>query len=663
MAAILSALMNGAIASVLVAGAVWLGMLVASRFLNAATRYLVWWVVLAVTVGLPAWYLPVRLAPRADGARTQVPLRAPDERQSSGDMTRPPEIGLATETPPANHLHFPIVIAAGRLPRWAGAVWAAVSLLMLVRLAMSWMALRRRKLRASEAPAQLAGHLSLWLTQCGCSRARVRVAVSSEISTPMVAGLRAPSILIPAGLLDSLSEAELDQVGLHETAHLSRHDDGALIVQRFAEALFALHPIVRWIARRIDLEREIACDDFVVQATGSPRPYAACLTRVAELTGGVRGSLVAAAVADERSHLTRRVDMLLNPYRHRETRPLRARLAAIAVSLVAVAWITAHAPAVIAFAMPATTEFAATEPVPEEPAAPAGVTTEEPPPQSPAASQTPPAPAARPANPVVETARVLIHVAVKDPLNRFVTGLDKTNFRLLEDGVEQQIVSLSNQDVPLSLGLLIDTSGSMRSRFAEVQEAVRQLVATVKPEDEFFVVQFNQEAHLAMGFTHDLDELQRRLAQMQPSGGTSLFDAVDLAVRQMREAHNPRKAILVITDTGSDNSSTHTAAVLQTDIPVYALSMEDSNDRPARLLADLAERTGGRHFTAGNAAAMAEAATGIAIEMRNLYVLEYTPTNATRDGAFRKLQVELVTPRGLPPLKAEFRAGYYAPRQ
>src|SRR5215469_14000850 len=105
---------------------------------------------------------------------------------------------------------------------------------------------------------------------------------------PIVAGLRRPSILLPATLLGALGEDELDQIGIHEAAHIARCDDRALILQRVLEALLPLHPVVRWIARRIDLEREIACDDFVVRAFGNPRPYAACLTRVAELTNGIR---------------------------------------------------------------------------------------------------------------------------------------------------------------------------------------------------------------------------------------------------------------------------------------------------------------------------------------------------------------------------------------
>src|SRR5260370_20138390 len=124
-------------------------------------------------------------------------------------------------------------------------------------------------------------------------------------------------------------------MGLHEAAHLARGDDVALVLQRLLQAVFALHPVVHWIARRIDLEREIACDDFVIEATGQPRPYAACLTRVVELIGGVRASLVGAAATDERSHLATRVEMLLDKSRRTGTHLLKVRLAAVGIAMAA----------------------------------------------------------------------------------------------------------------------------------------------------------------------------------------------------------------------------------------------------------------------------------------------------------------------------------------
>jgi Ca-activated chloride channel family protein len=677
MNAILAALIDGAMVSALVTAAVWLGMLAASRLLNAATRYLVWWAALVLAVILPVFYLPGRPAPRVEGASPQpVALTPFSPRESRGPDRTARRVAAAETAAPSARPRLPIGITVGRVPQWMGAAWVVAAVLMLLRLAMSWVVLGRRKARASGAPGHLSARLETWLRQCGSARRRVRLAVSAEIATPMVAGLRHPAILIPAPFLEALDEAELDQIGLHEAAHLARGDDAALIVQRIAEALFALDPVVRWIARRIDLEREIACDDFVVQATGRPRPYAACLTRVAELTGGVRSSLVAAAAADERSHLTRRVDMLLDKSRHTGTRPLKARFAAVAAALAAMAWMAARAPGVIAFAMPMPPDFPAAaaaviEP-PQTPAPPEAQTGEAPPQLAPA-PQAPPRPLAPAASQTTGVAAVSIQVAVTDPRNRFVTGLDKANFRLFEDGVEQEIARFSTADLPLSVGLVIDTSGSMRTKFGQVEQAVQQFLKIANPQDEFFVVQFNEEARLAIGFTGDGDEIQRQIAQVRPNGGTALFDAIDLAMRQMGEAHNQRKAILAITDTGSDNSSTDVAGVfrklnrmlefLQAHVPVYAMSIADTTDPPAQLLTGLTEQTGGRHFTLGDATSMADVASRIAVELRNLYLLEYVPRNPAHDGAFRKLHIELLPPQGLPPLKLDSRAGYYAPRQ
>jgi hypothetical protein len=179
----------------------------------------------------------------------------------------------------------------------------------------------------------------------------------------MVAGLRRPSILLPAELLGALDETELDQIGIHEAAHVARGDDWALVIQRIIEALLPLHPVVRWVGRRIDLKREIACDDFVVRASGRPHPYAACLIRVAELTSRVRGPVVAAAVADDGSHLARRVNMLLDKSRHSGTRPLKVPLTALVAAILGVTRIAAHTPGPIVFALPKAPAYPLSVPV------------------------------------------------------------------------------------------------------------------------------------------------------------------------------------------------------------------------------------------------------------------------------------------------------------
>jgi beta-lactamase regulating signal transducer with metallopeptidase domain len=256
----------------------------------------------------------------------------------------------APTAPPA--IQFPIEIPAGRWPWAISALWAAAAIAMLVRLAVSYSALQQRKARAFPAPAGLAARVDAWLAACG-SRRRVSLAGSFDIGTPIAAGLRRPAILMPARLFEQMSGDELEQIGLHEAAHLARRDDLALILQRVAEALFALHPAVRWIGRMLDLEREIACDDFVVRSTGRAKPYAACLTRVAELSIRTRRSLVAAAAVTEgRSHLSNRVEMLLDKSRHTGTQLLKTGTAIAVVALLAGAWLAAQSPGLIAFAQP-----------------------------------------------------------------------------------------------------------------------------------------------------------------------------------------------------------------------------------------------------------------------------------------------------------------------
>jgi Ca-activated chloride channel family protein len=270
---------------------------------------------------------------------------------------------------------------------------------------------------------------------------------------------------------------------------------------------------------------------------------------------------------------------------------------------------------------------------------------------------------------------VTVSVGARDSRNRSVTGLDKGDFRLFEDGVEQAIAQLRISDEPLSLGLLVDTGSSMGAKFAQVNEAVRQFLEVANPSDEFFVVKFNDEAKLAIGFTGDRDEIQRHLTQMKPQGGRALFDAAVLAMRQMQEARNSRKAILVITDVGSDNTTTSPgprlsqepkliAEFVQGNVMVFALNIVEGNGPPTGLLADLTRQTGGLNFTvSGDTDAMIQASSRIGFELRNLYVLEYAPKNPAHDGAYRAVQIELIPRPGRPALELNYRRGYYQSRR
>jgi Ca-activated chloride channel family protein len=276
----------------------------------------------------------------------------------------------------------------------------------------------------------------------------------------------------------------------------------------------------------------------------------------------------------------------------------------------------------------------------------------------------------------VDTTLVLIPVGVTEPNGRFVTGLEKENFKIYEEKTEQEISQFSSEDSPLSVGIVFDTSGSMGDKLQKSRQAVAQFLKTANPEDEFFLVQFNDRPELAVPFTPDPENIQGRLAFMQSKGRTALLDGVYLAMNEMKRARNGRKAILIISD-GGDNSSRYTEsevrkAVREADVQIYAIGIFEPYASRGRtpeelngptMLAEIAEQTGGRHFPVENLAELPDVAAKIGLELRNEYVLGYSPKNLTRDGKYRRVQVKLVKTTGLPPLKAMFRTGYYAPTQ
>jgi len=277
----------------------------------------------------------------------------------------------------------------------------------------------------------------------------------------------------------------------------------------------------------------------------------------------------------------------------------------------------------------------------------------------------------------VHTELVLIPVTVTDPMNRFVTGLEKEHFRVFEDKVEQAVSHFASEDAPLSVGIVFDTSGSMGAKLQKSRQAVAQFTKLANPEDEFFLVQFSDRPELVLGFTQDVEEIQNRLTFTQSRGRTALLDGIYLAVHEMkRHARNPRKALLVISD-GGDNSSRYTESeirnlVREADVQIYAIGIFEpihSRGRTAEelsgpsLLSELAEQTGARHFPVENLNELPDVAAKIGIELRNQYVLGYSPSNQERDGKYRRVQVKLKQPPGLPQLKVFWRLGYYAPTQ
>ncbi len=292
----------------------------------------------------------------------------------------------------------------------------------------------------------------------------------------------------------------------------------------------------------------------------------------------------------------------------------------------------------------------------------------------PAAGEAPEAP--REANIRIDTNVVLVNVSVTTPLNQFVTGMEREHFKVFEDKVEQQIVSFGSVDAPVSVGLVFDASGSMGAKLTKSRQAAAEFFKTANPEDDFFLVQFNDRPEMVVPFTTNTEEIQNRLTFTNAKGRTALLDAVYLAMNTMKKARNPRKAVLILSD-GGDNSSRYTESeiknvVREADVQVYAIGIFEpigARGRTAEemagpgLLNELAQQTGGRHFAVENIAELPDVAAKIGIELRNQYVIGYTPSNQARDGKYRRILVKVVQPKGLPPLRATFRQGYYAPTQ
>jgi len=267
---------------------------------------------------------------------------------------------------------------------------------------------------------------------------------------------------------------------------------------------------------------------------------------------------------------------------------------------------------------------------------------------------------------------VVIPAWVSTATGASVTSLSKENFRISDESVDQPISYFIKDDAPLSIGLLFDTSGSMRDKMDKASEAVAAFLKTSNPEDEFFLVEFNDRAKLVVPFTRDSDAIYERVSHTKPVGKTSLFDAIQVALTQMKKAKRTRKAIVIISD-GGDNWSRHTArdirnALLESDVQLYAMGIFDAeftskspreNRNGPALLDELANQTGGRQYPVSNLNDLPSISSKIGIDLRNEYLLGYYPVES-RDGKYHHVTVKLAVPDDMPPLRANYRKGYYA---
>jgi Ca-activated chloride channel family protein len=263
---------------------------------------------------------------------------------------------------------------------------------------------------------------------------------------------------------------------------------------------------------------------------------------------------------------------------------------------------------------------------------------------------------------------VLVPVTVTDPMQRLVTGLTQDNFQVFENKQQQEIKHFSSEDAPVSLGIIVDTSGSMANKMDRVREAVKEFCDSANPQDEFFVITFSDEPHLVHSFSNSAQDIEGRIIFAVPKGRTALLDAIYLGVRKMREAKYSKKALLIISD-GGDNHSRYSerevkSAVKESDVMFYAIGIFDRHVPTQEeilgpeLLSDLAEATGGRAFILDDIGQMPTLAHRIGTELRTQYVLGYRPENPPHDGKWHKINVKLKLPRKLAYLQARAKQGY-----
>ena len=268
---------------------------------------------------------------------------------------------------------------------------------------------------------------------------------------------------------------------------------------------------------------------------------------------------------------------------------------------------------------------------------------------------------------------VLVPVTITDQMDRLITGLDKENFQLFEGKDPQDIRHFSNEDAPVSIGIIFDVSGSMSNKIDRAREAVLQFCNSANPQDEFFMVTFSDEPRLASDFTSNVNDIQNKMVLTAPRGRTALLDALYLGVHKMKEARNQRKALLIISD-GGDNHSRYNeqeikSLVKESDIILYGIGVYDNyfptvEERLGpQLLSEVSEATGGRTFTIDNPNDLPDVASKIGMELRNQYLLGYKPDKTRHDGKWHKIKVKLRLPKGLPPLQVYARTGYYAPSE
>jgi Ca-activated chloride channel family protein len=275
---------------------------------------------------------------------------------------------------------------------------------------------------------------------------------------------------------------------------------------------------------------------------------------------------------------------------------------------------------------------------------------------------------------------VTIYSSVVDKSNHFVPGLERSQFRVLEEGVEQKIESFAQEDVPISMGIVLDLSGSMRGKIEQVNRAALAFVQAGNHGDEFFLIGFNDDVELLQDYTGDIDEISDALENTVVAGGTHLYDAVYLGVEKAQAGSKSKKALVVITD-GDDTSSYYSlkellAKIRESNVQVFCIGLleeppkkgifsrwlDSAANKYHDALASISEETGGNAFFPQKTTGIRSIVDEIAWDLRGQYSIGYFSSNASRDGAYRTVRIEL-TGNKTDGMKIRHRRGYLAPEK
>jgi len=271
----------------------------------------------------------------------------------------------------------------------------------------------------------------------------------------------------------------------------------------------------------------------------------------------------------------------------------------------------------------------------------------------------------------VDVDLVIINATVTDREDHAVAGLEPTSFRIWEDKVQQQIAYVSAEDVPASLGIVLDISGSMQDKISAARAAAVAFLKDGISEDEYFLVEFNGHPRVAQDFTRNISQLRNRLTSGRAHGMTAMYDAVYLSLEKLKAGRNPKKALLLITD-GDDNQSRYKVSELaeflkEGDVQIYAIGIAHDNSELSRggsdraAIEELTELSGGGAFFPDSVQELEEICTKIALELKTQYVIGYKSTNLTKDGKWRKIHLELDRHKRRHHLTVRSKSGYYAP--